>query len=128
MRIRTLKILTQDTDADTAIKKFNNRVLSLYTIQIFHLDHPLSSFKTVHCHSFRLYSFIPPGPSILIQDRSLWTSPDADTKRFETVDTNMSFIRNSHPMFWFCSSSGLKKFSMFCSVLCSAEQNRTLLF
>ena len=91
------------------------------------LDYPVSS---------------PHGPSTLTHDRPLWTWPDDDMKRFETVDTNMNFIHNFHPMFWFCSSSGLKKLFMFCSVLCSrptiifvfcsvlcsAEQNRTLLF
>ena len=55
-------------------------------------------------------------------------------KRFETVDTKMNFIHNFHPIFWFCSSSGLKKIPTFCSVLCSGPtiifvfcvlQNRT---
>ena len=34
----------------------------------------------------------------------------------------MNFIHNFNPMFWFCSSSGLKKIPMFCSVLCSGPK------
>ena len=34
----------------------------------------------------------------------------------------MNFIHYFHAMFWFCSSSGLKKILMICSLLCSGPK------
>ena len=50
------------------------------------------------------------------------------TDRLETADTNMDFIHNFHPMFWFCSSFSPEKIHvlfcsvLFCSMFCRTEQ------
>ena len=121
------------------------------------LDRPVFVPWTDRFHSLRP-SFIPShnpdfpfGPSTVIPLDYPVSSPhgpstlDLTRRRHETFwdrGHEHEFIHNFHPMFWFCSSSGLKKIPMFCSVLCSGPeiifvfcsvlcsrtQNRTLLF
>ena len=71
------------------------------------LFYVLAPFLCSHCSSYN-QSYADTDTknfNTVDTDADTDTKPDADMKRFETVDTNMNFIHNSHPMFWFCSSS-----------------------